>query len=167
MVEVINASECRSIATSIIFELKIHQMAEIKIVQTPEDMHHCFEVIHTLRPHLDEAQTIDCFHRMQLEGYQAIWVEENGRAMAYCGFRRITHFFSGPAIYIDDLVTLPEARKKGYGAMLLDRVIEIGKQEGLETIRLDSGHHRHDAHRLYLNKGFHIHSHNFSLPLRS
>jgi GNAT superfamily N-acetyltransferase len=53
----------------------------------------------------------------------------------------------------------------GFGAMLLDHVINIGKKEGLETIRLDSGHHRHDAHRLYLNKGFHIHSQNFSMSL--
>ena len=141
-------------------------MAEIKTINNSSDIMHCFEVIHTLRPHLNEEQTIACFEQMRSEGYHAVYVEDNGKAMAYCGYRFITHYFSGSAMYIDDLVTVADARKKGYASLLLDHVIEIGNKKGLETIRLDSGHHRHDAHRLYLNKGFHIHSHNFSMTLK-
>ena len=37
----------------------------------------------------------------------------------------------------------------------------LEKEKGFELITLDSGHHRHTAHRLYLNKGFEIKSHHF------
>ncbi len=85
--------------------------------------------------------------------------------MATIGFRYLQFLYNGKHFYIDDLVTLPAARKKGYGAVLLNYVFEIAKQNGFKSVTLDSGHHRHEAHRLYLNKGFTISSHHFSKQL--
>jgi hypothetical protein len=49
----------------------------------------------------------------------------------------------------------------------LDYVLEEAKKQELQSIHLDSGHQRHDAHRLYLNFGFSITSHHFAMELKS
>ena len=72
----------------------------------------------------------------------------------------------GRSIYIDDLCTLPEARGKGHGLALLDHVLKEARHHELQSVHLDSGHHRHDAHRLYLNFGFNITSHHFAMDLK-
>ncbi len=140
-------------------------MMEIKRATSDEDILKCWAVLHTLRPHLDETTFLDTVKSMFAEGYELAFVEENGQAMAAIGFRYLQFLFNGKHYYIDDLTTLPEARGKGYGGALLDFVAYLGKKQGFATITLDSGHHRFDAHRLYLNKGFTISSHHFTKKL--
>ena len=108
---------------------------------------------------------MDLLPKMQEENYFLIYIEENNEAVSACGFRYLTTLFNGRYIYIDDLTTLPEGRGKGYAGKLFDFVIEKAKTEGLKAVHLDSGHHRHDAHRLYLNKGMKIVYHHFKLEL--
>jgi GNAT superfamily N-acetyltransferase len=98
---------------------------------------------------------------MMTEGYTLAFVEENGLAAAAIGFRYQQKLFDGKQIYVDDLTTLPEHRGKGYGGLLLDHVFELAKARGYAHVSLDSGPSRHDAHRLYLNKGFRIASMHF------
>ncbi len=129
---------------------------------TPEDIAKCIRVILELRPHLDPDKVVPMVQDMLKEGYQLAFIEENGEAMAAIGYRYLQFLFCGKHFYIDDLVTLPEARGKGYGGALLDYVAEQAKEAGYGVITLDSGHHRHTAHRLYLNKGFTISSHHFT-----
>ena len=130
--------------------------------QTPEDIAKCVRVILELRPHLEPEKIVPMVQDMLQEGYQLAFIEENGEAMSAIGYRYLQFLFCGKHFYIDDLVTLPEARGKGYGGALLDYVSEEAKKAGFGVITLDSGHHRHTAHRLYLNKGFTISSHHFT-----
>lgn len=117
--------------------------------------------MHALRPHLEANKFLLLIKEMQTEGYCLVFIEENNQAVAAVGFRYLQFLFNGKHIYIDDLSTLPEARGKGYGAALLDHVLEIATQKGYIQVTLDSGYQRHDAHRLYLNKGFKLGSHHF------
>jgi len=121
----------------------------------------CWEVLHELRPHLEKEKFLSLIKEMMNEGYELAFVEENGMAVSAIGFRYLQFLFAGKHFYIDDLVTLPSARKKGFGAALLDYVFELAKKNGYEKVTLDSGHHRNDAHRLYLNKGFKMLAHHF------
>lgn len=121
----------------------------------------CWEVIHELRPHLEKENFLSLIKEMMSEGYRLSFIEEDGNAIAAIGFRYLQFLFAGKHFYIDDLVTLPSARNKGYGAALLNYVFELAKKNGYEKVTLDSGHHRNDAHRLYLNKGFKISAHHF------
>lgn len=138
-------------------------MKNIFNADTDEKILHCLEVIQSLRPHIHENNLLAYVHKMQKQDYHMIYTEEDGKAVAFSGFRYITHFFSGDIIYIDDLGTLPECRGKGYGSLLLDHIFNLAKEKKLDGVQLDSGHHRYDAHRLYLNKGFKIVSHHFNL----
>lgn len=138
---------------------------EIKTAQTKEDFLKCLEVMQALRPHLTAESFLDLANKMKEESYTLIYIEDGGKAVSACGFRYLTTLFEGRYIYIDDLTTLPEARGKGYAGALFEYVVEKAKSEGLPAVHLDSGHQRHDAHRLYLNKKMKIVYHHFRLEL--
>lgn len=138
---------------------------EIKLAQTDDDLLRCREVMLALRPHIGEAAFLPTVKEMMLDGYQIAFIDADGKAVAAIGFRHLQFLFNGKHIYIDDLSTLPGYRGRGYGGMLLDFVADLAKKYNYEVITLDSGFHRHDAHRLYLNKGFQIASLHFSKKL--
>jgi ribosomal protein S18 acetylase RimI-like enzyme len=139
---------------------------EIKQATEKDDYLKCWEVVHELRPHLDQEQYLTLILYMIDEGYKMIYIEENGKGVSFCGYRVTTMLHRGRSIYIDDLCTLPEARGQGHAKALLDYVLEEARTEELQSIHLDSGHHRHDAHRLYLNFGFKITSHHFVIEMK-
>lgn len=140
---------------------------KIRQAKEKEDYLKCWEVVHELRPRLDQEQYLTLILYMIDEGYKMIYIEENGKAVSFCGYRKTTMLYRGRNIHIDDLGTLPDARGKGYAKALLKHVLKEAKEEELQSIHLDSGHHRHDAHRLYLNFGFKITSHHFAMELDS
>ena len=138
---------------------------EIKIATTEEDILKCWEAMYALRPHLIKEEFVQTIQEMMKDGYKLVYIEENGKAAAAIGFRYMQYLFNGKHFYIDDLSTLPESRSKGYGGILLDYVINLAKEKGYKCVTLDSGYARHNAHRLYLNKGFVLASHHFSKSL--
>jgi ribosomal protein S18 acetylase RimI-like enzyme len=138
---------------------------KIRQAKEKEDFLRCWEVVHELRPHLDQEHYLTLILYMIDEGYKMIYIEENGKAVSFCGYRITTMLHRGRSIYIDDLCTLPEARGKGHAKALLNHVLKEAKKEELKSVHLDSGHHRHNAHRLYLNFGFKITSHHFAMEL--
>jgi GNAT superfamily N-acetyltransferase len=140
---------------------------EIKIAHTEEDILKCREVLKALRPHLEDESYVPLLKEMIEEGYQLAYIEEDNKAVAAIGFRYLQFLFNGKHFYIDDLSTLPECRGKGYGGQLLTFVEEKARAAGYKVITLDSGYHRTDAHRLYLNKGFTLSSHHFSKKINS
>jgi len=137
----------------------------IKTATTREDILQCWEVLKTLRPHLEEDKYVSIISEMITEGYHLVFVEDDGKAVSAIGFRYLQFLYNGKHFYIDDLSTLFEARGKGYAGKLIDYVISLAKQKGYDYITLDSGYHRFDAHKLYLNKGFTLASHHFSKKL--
>ena len=138
----------------------------IKTANTIDEIISCWEVVTALRPHLKKENLVAMVNEMQkLEGFTMIYIEDDDKPVAFAGFRRMQTLYAGKTIYIDDLSTLPEYRKKGYGKKLLNYIIDLARKENLNAVHLDSGHTRFDAHRLYLNSGFRIISHHFGLEL--
>jgi GNAT superfamily N-acetyltransferase len=97
-------------------------------------------------------------------GYRLIasLVPDREEAVAVSGFRILHTLAWGKLLYIDDLVTLPEFRGGGHGHLLLEWLSAEAARLGCEQLHLDSGHHRHGAHRFYLNHGLSISCHHFS-----
>ena len=138
---------------------------EVKIATIEEDILKCWDVLLVLRPHLIKEEFIATIKEMITEGYQLAYIEENGKAASAIGFRYQQYLCNGKHFYIDDLVSLPETRGKGYAGILLDYVADLAKEKGYKCVTLDSGYTRLDAHRLYLNKGFVLAAHHFSKSL--
>lgn len=139
----------------------------IRPLHTDADILLAWPAVYALRPHLHHADYLTQVRaQMAEDGYRMIgaFVEENGVEVitAFSGFRNMYKLSSGPGIYIDDLSTLPTHRGKGYAGALLDHIHALAKAEGKTNVQLDSGHHRKDAHRLYLNKGYVISAHHFT-----
>lgn len=133
----------------------------IQLARTDADILKCWPAMHLLRPHLKEAEFVPLVKTMMSEGYELAFREENGVAASAIGFRYFQKLFDGKQIYVDDLTTLGEYRGKGYAGQLLDFVFQLAQERGCACVTLDSGPTRHDAHRLYLNKGFLISSLHF------
>jgi|SRR5687767_2332564 GNAT superfamily N-acetyltransferase len=147
--------------------LNLKQTHTIRLAQSEQEIENCWDVIKELRPHLQKENLVAQVKEMEQEGYRIAYVavKENGeeKIVSFAGFRPMNMLFCGKIIYIDDLGTLPAWRGHGYAGQLLDYVHQLAKDTGKTGVHLDSGHHRSDAHRLYLNKKFRISAHHFTL----
>lgn len=63
---------------------------------------------------------------------------------------------SGYRGMVDDVVVDTRHRGKGIGRKLMDKVLEEGKNLGLDEILLSTGHHRAPAIGLYISLGFYL-----------
>jgi GNAT superfamily N-acetyltransferase len=124
-----------------------------------------------LRPHYtDEAGFVERVdHVQRAEGYRLVGVfeEKTAHAVAVAGFR-VGHMLAwGRFLYVDDLSTLPGARRRGYGMQLLEWLRDEAERLGCEQLHLDSGvgPDRIDAHRLYFKAGLAISSFHFARRL--
>ena len=131
--------------------------------ETDDEIRRCFPALKVLRPHLNEATFLPQVRRQQQAGYCLVGINgSQGGAAAVAGYRQLEFLAWGRVLYIDDLITLPEARGQGHGGRLLGWLVARAVDLGCDEVHLDSGYQRYDAHRLYLNKGFDLACHHFS-----
>jgi GNAT superfamily N-acetyltransferase len=145
-------------------------MTSIREILPPETRV-AFAALRELRPQFADEEAfvrrVDDVQRA--EGYRLVGVFEEGEtdAAAVAGFR-VGHMLAwGRFLYVDDLSTLPAARRRGHGRALLEWLTEEARRLACEQLHLDSGvgTDRFDAHRLYLNVGLAITSHHFARRL--
>ncbi|PKD40590.1 GNAT family N-acetyltransferase [Methylomonas sp. Kb3] len=138
---------------------------DIFIADTDAEIQACFPVFSELRPHLKQEQFLAQVRRQRLQSYQILAVRQQGAVKSVAGFRFAEFLACGKILYIDDLPTLSGETAQGFAGALLDWLIAHAKAHDCRGVHLDSGHQRFTAHRLYLNKGFQLSSHHFSLTL--
>jgi GNAT superfamily N-acetyltransferase len=140
--------------------------ARIAIANTPEEVRRCYPVMRELRTHIDdEKELVERVARQQKQGYQLVFLESDGEVRAIAGYRFLESLFSGKNLYVDDLVTRDADRSRGYGGQLLDWLIGQARANKCETLELDSGVQRFDAHRFYFSKRMTISSYHFRIKL--
>jgi len=125
----------------------------------------CFPAFHALRPHLEAASFLARIRRQQAASYQILALKHEGLVKSVAGFRFAEFLAWGKVLYIDDLSTLPEHTGQGHAGALLDWLIAHARAQDCAGLHLDSGYHRHAAHRLYLGKGLTLSSHHFAHAL--
>jgi len=140
----------------------------IQVLRADDDqtLARCFGVFSVLRPHLSEAVFTKQVRLQSSEGYKIAYIETDGEIVAAAGYRVATFLAWGKVLYIDDLITHPQRTRAGLGGALIDWLLEQGRLFGCDQAHLDTGHQRHDAHRLYVNKGFLLSSHHMSVSLK-
>lgn len=136
-------------------------MHQIRFAQSEKEIASCWDVVSTLRPHLVKEHFVQQIKEMQEEGYQLLYLPEKDKVAAFAGYRNLHSLYHGKFIYVDDLCTLPEFRGKGYAGALLDYIHLLARDTDKSAVVLDSGFTLHDAHRLYLNKGYKLSAHHF------
>jgi GNAT superfamily N-acetyltransferase len=137
----------------------------------PAETRLAFAAMKELRPQLptEEAFVRLVDETLRPAGYRLVGAFENGRthAAAIAGFHLGSSIPWGHYLYVDDLSTQPEARRRGHARALLDWLVAEGRRLGCDQLHLDSGvgAERIDAHRLYLNSGLYISSYHFARGL--
>jgi GNAT superfamily N-acetyltransferase len=137
----------------------------IKEATTKAEVSATFPVMRQLRLHLKEEEYLEVVHHLQRSGYRLAFVAESGEVRCVAGFRIIEFLAYGKFLYVDDLVTAEDARSEGHGKRMLDWLGEVAREEGCESLQLDSGVQRHAAHRFYFREGMKISSYHFSMAL--
>ena len=136
-----------------------------KNIETEAEIRACFETYHHLRPHLSEEEFVAQVLRQMQAGFRIVAIEDDGKVVSAVGFRMFEYLAWGKVIYIDDLISHPEARGKGYASTLLQYVKALAIEHGCKGVHLDSGYQRNAAHRVYLNNGFILDCHHFSMKV--
>ena len=114
-----------------------------------------------LRPHIAEEKFLTRVRSQEIDGYRLAYVQASNNVVAVAGYRLGENLAWGRFLYVDDLVTLPEHRSKGYGAKLLSWLKEQAAKEGCEQMHLESGIQRKGAHRFYEREGMSMSSFHF------
>ncbi len=134
---------------------------QIALAVTDDEVARCHPVMHQLRPHVTAAEFVQRVRRMQQQGFQLAYLEDEGQVVAVTGFRILEQLVSGVVLYVDDLVTAQDARSRGHGASLLAWLRARAREAGCRYLELDSGVHRAGAHRFYFRHGLSIIGYHF------
>lgn len=108
-----------------------------------------YPLLRVLRPGL----TRDAFDELVTEGGNqgltpvAAW-DDDGRCVGAAMYRVLVTS-RGRLLFVDDLVTDPDARSSGVGATLLAELEQRGQAAGCDRVELDSGMSNQAAHRFY------------------
>jgi GNAT superfamily N-acetyltransferase len=102
-------------------------------------------------------------------GYRLVGSFEHGErdAAAVAGFK-IGHMLAwGRFLYVDDLVTRADRRRRGHADAVFEWLLAEAEREGCDQFHLDSGviPERADAHRFYFRHRLRISSYHFQREL--
>ena len=135
----------------------------------PADTDLAYEAMLELRPNIGTAsEFVARVNDVQRPtGYRLVASFDDGdtAAAGAAGFHIRDMLAWGHYLYVEDLVTRESARRAGHANRLLDCVLAEAERNGCDSFQLDSGVHRHDAHRLYLRWGLVITGHHFGRVL--
>ncbi len=127
----------------------------------------CWPVFSQLRPDLSEEEFVERWRAQDAEGYRILSARKGDVILGAAGFRFLTTMAWGRILYLDDLIVDDTVRGAGLGSRLLDKLKDLAQEEGCRQVHLDTGYHRHAAHRVYARNGFQFNCHHlaFTLPL--
>jgi GNAT superfamily N-acetyltransferase len=113
-----------------------------------------------LRPHLPK----DYAGRLKevfAGGAEMAVAVDDGKVVGLTVFRVLEKTHSGRDLYCDDLVTDDTKRSSGVGRSLIQYMERICRERACDTLSLDSGTWRQQAHKFYFREGMTITSFHF------
>ncbi len=81
-------------------------------------------------------------------------------------YRMYENTFYGKQLYVDDLITDEARRSSGVGRTLLGYLEQKARAAGFDSLTLDSGTQRQQAHKFYFREGMVVTSFHFRKPLK-
>jgi GNAT superfamily N-acetyltransferase len=118
-----------------------------------------------LRPHLpaDYRRRMD---EVFASGAEMAVAVADGSVVGLTVFRVIEKTFSGRELYCDDLVTDESQRSKGAGRAMIAYMERLCRERRCNTLALDSGTQRPQAHKFYFREGLTVGAFHFSKPIQ-
>jgi GNAT superfamily N-acetyltransferase len=140
-------------------------MTQIALAVSDSEIDRCFPIMQELRPHLLQTEFVNRVKQQQQQGYRLAYLKEEDDIKALAGFRLSQCLASGKFLYVDDLITQPGERSKGYGDRLMSWLVDYARSHACDQLQLDSGVQRFAAHRFYFRQRLEITSYHFALKL--
>lgn len=137
---------------------------------TADEVGAFFDVVRVLRPHIATADELTRLTRQMADEGGAIFVgvRAEGVPVGFASARIATSLRSrGWYCYVYDLIIHPDARRRGYGQMLIERLTQIAREAGCQRIELASRPTNTAAHAFYKRLGFGVVGVKFALTLAS
>lgn len=137
----------------------------IQIAESDQEIESCSAVMRELRETLDPDTFLERVRAQEKTGYHLAYVLHDGNVVAVAGFRFLETLAQGRHLFVDDLVTRSTDRSRGHGRALFLWLCEHARQKDCESLALDSGRARKDAHRFYEREGMEYRSLRFHKEL--
>lgn len=96
---------------------------------------------------LDTYKCLGFFYQGSLVGLTSCWTT--------------IKLYSGKQVEVDNVVIDSNLRSKGYGKIFFDLIEIWAKDNGCETIELNTYTHNYRSHKFYFNKGYRIEGFHF------
>ncbi|MFM1920731.1 MAG: hypothetical protein RLZZ303_2365 [Candidatus Hydrogenedentota bacterium] len=139
---------------------------EIHVATTESQLRACYPVMRELRDHLDEETFLRMVeHQAVTQQYRLAYLALEGVPACVAGYRVADNLSAGRHLYVDDLATASEHRRKGLASAMLAWLEEEAQRLECGSLHLDSGVQRHGAHRLYIGAGMDIVFYHFKKQL--
>jgi GNAT superfamily N-acetyltransferase len=90
---------------------------------------------------------------------------DGSRVTGVAVYRMYENTASGNELYVDDLVTDEARRSQGAGRALLGHLERRARAARFDSLALDSGTHRQQAHKFYFREGMVVTSFHFAKKL--
>jgi len=136
-----------------------HHIAEPDWLKQSEAVHR------QLRPQLP-ADYVGRMREIFAGGAEMVICVRDGKVCGIAVFRVLEKTFSGRELYCDDLVADESTRSTGVGHLLIAHLESVATERGCDTLELDSGVQRQQAHKFYFREGMTIPSFHFSKSLK-
>lgn len=130
-----------------------------------DDMVAIFPVLSNMYPDLSIEEYKEIIPKRKVEGYRMVGVFDGEKCVCAAGFWVGVRFYCGKFIQLDNMVSMPEARSKGAGKMLVDWIKAVGKTEGCNKIILDTYVENFEAHKFFLREDFLIRGYHLNYNL--
>ena len=127
------------------------QAVRIRELNSGNEIASAYPLMALLRPNLRAESFVEQVRTQQAGGYRLIGGLEGDALVALAGIRDGCTLSRGPHLFVDDLVTAPQARGRGHGREMLRWIARDARRRGLEEIWLDS---RATAKGFYERMGF-------------
>jgi GNAT superfamily N-acetyltransferase len=122
-------------------------------------------VLRELRQHITPASFAAVYAEGHPHGLRFTAAYDGDQCVGVAGWRIVACTVAIRRLYVDDLVTTATNRSTGVGRALLADLEGRARAAGCTLLDLDSGVHRHDAHRFYLRERMAISAHHFTKQL--
>jgi len=125
---------------------------DVRELTTESEWRRAFPVVSQLRQDLTEKQYLESLREMRTEGYRLFALFDSDELVAVAGVCVRTNFYNGRHLFVYDLVTREGRRSEGHGSHLMQFLEDWARERDCESMTLESGLWREDAHRFYEEK---------------
>lgn len=129
-------------------------MYVFEIINKLENFKQAYPLLIDMYPHYTENDISTMLIDMLPHQYQILLCKKDDRIIGLTGFWLATKLWSGKYCEIDNFIIHPEFRNLGIGQLIVNKIIDISKNENCQMVTLDAYTHNFKAHKFFYREGF-------------